>query len=303
MPYIVDFDSDPYADQLMLGIYGYPGSGKTEFIMELARGRNDFVYIISMDRGDSRTRVSKMQKDRVRGRIKIIRVEPHPNDTAAIKAWETSPAPFTSELYATLKLVVNQMIPAVIAKGVPPGRIWLVLDTVTAMQQKLLREGSDQQITGGNPLTFRAKMAAGRGKKEMSLPDRIKGQLLTTPEWGANLAIMSSVVDYVARVPINIVFNMLLKEEKDEKGKVQRSRPAIQGASYQKVVGDVDVLMWVTKDAAGKHIIRTQATPKWEGKDRFGVLPEKLDFVRLEDGAEVPCLRDIRQRIFDQDEG
>jgi len=300
MPHVVDFDNDPYADQFVLGTYGYPGTGKTELVMELARGRQDFVFLVSMDRGDSRTRVSRVQQARVRGRIRIIRVEPDPNDPKALREWDTGPAPFTTELYRTLKVVVDDMIPEVIAKGVPRNRIWLVMDTITAMQQKLLREGTDQQIKGGNPITFRAKMKGGREKKKFSLPERVKGQLLTQPEWGANLAVMSGVIDYILRLPVNIVFNMLLKEEKDRDGKIVRRMPAVQGSSYQKVVGDLDVLAWVTHDSA-KHFLRTNSTAKWEGKDRFGSLSDKIDFVRLEDGATVACLRGIRETAFIKD--
>lgn len=265
----VNLANDPFHDRLIVGIYGTAGSGKSTLALDLAKA-GECVYLFSFDYGYGRAAKDPSKYKRL---LPIV-IEGTPEEVVRDAA-EGCPPSFTRTLYRRMAEVVEVRIPALMAKGVPASSIWIVLDTVSHMQSRLLHEGQMEQIRQGANTTFRAgKGDDGRAGK---LPEWVRSELLTTPEWGANLSIMGGIADFLMQSKANLLYLFLEKGDRNVKDQV-RVVPAVQGASYQRYTGDVDVLLWLSAAADGRgRVLRSQSTSKWEAKDRYGRLPEKIE--------------------------
>lgn len=286
--FVSDLNDDPFRNQFVVGIYGGAGVGKTELVLDLARGRQ-FVYLLSIDRGTARAR---RDPARFKGRLLTAYMLPMPEEVAEDAGLGRAPS-FTRTVYRRIVSIVDERVPLLLAKGVPAASIWIVVDTISHLQTRLLHEGQEAQIAAAQVMTFRANAKG----KESKLPEHVQSELLMQPEWGANLAVMTGISDYLMRSPVNLVFIFMEKVDRTP-NQTPKAMPAIQGASYQRYTGDVDVLLHMTAEVDGSRVLRTRPTPKWEAKDRFGTLPEKIECKRLEDGGVVPALCQIRSLAF-----
>ncbi|MEK6684647.1 MAG: AAA family ATPase [Nitrospirota bacterium] len=290
--FITDLAADPFRQQFILGIYGRPGCGKTQAILDLAEARH-FVYMVSTDRGLMKARLNTKK---YQGRLLPIYIIPTPEEAIA-DVGKNIEAPYTRLLYRRLSTLCTEKIPALLMKGIPADRIWIVVDNATHLQQQLLREGQDEAITTGME---KAVQRAGTPKDKdrgKGLSSHVQQQLLTTPEWGANQAIMAGISEFLMKVPVNLVWTFHEKNDKDFKDKY-RASPAVQGASWSKYVGDLDVLLHLGVNGDGTRTFRTRPTPSWDAKDRSRRLPEEIEFKLLEDGEKIPTLLQIRNLIF-----
>lgn len=283
------FDNDPFATRFLLGLYGAPGSGKTSSLLDLARCKN-VVFLVSVDtRAASAARFEKDEVYKGWLKIKYIRFDPGNQTDVAIKA-KGLRFSFREKLGRVLSSIYDQEIPALLQKNprLTPGRIWVAIDTMTHLQQNLLAEAQEVQVGQASPT----------GKKVLDDGYAVDRELTTQPEWGANAAVLSKIMNYLLEQPYNLVLTMFEKNDKDYKN-VTRVQPALQGASLQRIMGDLDVILHLTATDAGEHTFHSRSSSSRECKDCFGVLPENIPLLRAKETGQS-TLAQIRTLIFNQ---
>lgn len=280
--FVKDFGEDPYVNQFVLGIFGVPGCGKTSAVADLAKV-GQFVFLVSIDRGLARIRQRAAEYNVGK---RLLPVYIMPTQEEAIEDHQKGlPPSFTRYLYRRLSQIRDKVYD-LMGKGVHPSKIWICIDTVTHMQKAMLSESQEGVIDQAHvPVDHKA---------------RIVSELTTSPEWNANAAVMGRVGDYLMKIPVNIVYLYLQRQDKDHKDKV-RYVPDVQGGSLTKYLGDMDVLLYNRIGSENRRTFYAQTCPTWEAKDRFGVLPPEIQFVRHEDGFE-PTLLTVRNMIFKKPE-
>lgn len=276
MTWVSDFTQDPYKDKFVVGMYGAPGIGKTTAILDLALG-GQVVILISCDGGTGRVRVNP---GAYKGRLNVCYVSPDPGVAPGDLAFS-----FKKELEEAVREVVNVKVPGLIQKGVAASRIWVAIDTVTHVQQRLLNEVREMAIE--NP-DYKDNWS-----KKTTRFDRKVLEQLTELDYNINGSMMTAISEFWNRLPCNLVLTMMVKQD----DKTKRVQPAIQGASYQKLVGDCDVLLHIGTGQEGR-VAHTAASGKWEAKDRFSVLEGSESFEQMSSGADAPALLKIRNKIF-----
>lgn len=292
---VTDLEKDPFQGQLVIGIYGGPKVGKTTAILDLARN-GQIVIVFSIDRGLKRVQMNR--KD-FQGKLFPVYIMPTDAEEEADKR-EGRAFSFTRYLYKSIYQVKEQFLPMLARKGVSLERIWMVIDTYTHLQAQLLHDGSEAQIEKAQvvrPLNVK-KDGKQQESAENEEQQRVYSELTNQPEWGANLSVLTKVMEYLYDAGCNIVLLALEKEQKTE-GRQSKMGPAVQGASYSRFVGDVDILLHLEAQSDGRRFLHAKPSPKREAGDRFSVLPPTIELERVEDG-KTSTLLSIRQLVYKQ---
>jgi hypothetical protein len=205
-----DISLDPYGGRLVWYIYGKPKVGKTSLVLKMLREHKDqYAFFLSADRGTLQVR---SDPEPYKGRLAIA----YPN---TLKEW---------------RMTVRQLKDKVgkVAGKVSPRDLWVVIDTVSAMQIQLLMEGR--------------KIAASKGGKDEKRDKVVEDaeyarDMMVQVDWGINLGLMTEIVNEVMTCPANIMFIALEKNEKDQYDRTSII-PAISGQSGTMLTGIADII-------------------------------------------------------------
>jgi len=276
MAWTTDLTNDPFRDRFIVGISGYPGTGKTTALLELAKV-GKFVFLISMDGGTSKVRTNPAP---YKGKLAINYIAPTAPNA------DGSPWSFKKELEDSARTLVGEKIPFLMSKGVKRSDIWVGIDTATHMQARLMNEVREMEIEYPDQKQTYGNKKKGRNTEEF----------LTQLDFNINAGMMTSITEMFYRANCNIVVISLVKHE-EVNDKLKRAVPAIQGSSYQKITGDADVWLYLENGPQGR-VFRTKAGMRWEAKDRFDVLDESIPFTPIGPENKVPTLLKIRNKVF-----
>lgn len=263
--FITDLSQDPYNNRFVLGICGRVGGGKTSVVLDLAKA-NNLVYLISTDQGTAKARQEYAANPTVYGgRLGIKYAENLATAKAAMR-------------------LVKEEVDDKLKKGIPPDKIWVVLDTVNSLQGNLLFEATEYEVINAD---------LDKNKPKPKKEDR---EFLCEIDWGVNFRLMTGLFKVLLSCPVNIVMTVL-HTDKQYKGRALHV-PAIQGSYYSKWMGDVEVLLYLYVDPNGDRVFKTRPTMAWEAKDRFGKLDEDEPCYLTDESNKVPALVRIRNKIF-----
>lgn len=229
--------------KLKILLFGRPKVGKTWTVLKLAES-GDYVLLISTDQG-------------------CAKVYQHPEKYKTAKVAEVSGL---FEIREAL-LEVRELVHKGIKKDIPAKRMWVVVDTITHLQSKVLTEGR----------SISARFATAKDRKH--LPDDYVRDMLTQIDWGINLALMSEVADSLVTLPCNLIYIAL---EKMENRGPSIPVPVISGQSRERFLGDADIILRMVESEKGKREFKVSSS---DGSgDRFDVLnttePADLHYIQ-----------------------
>jgi hypothetical protein len=241
--------SQPLSARLVFMVFGRPKIGKTRLALDLAK-KGQYVMMISCDRG-ARFELHRNSKD-YQGHVALAEV--------------SGLAEFRKAL-GELKVNIGRLVKA----GIPAGKIWVVVDTLTHMQAQLLQEA--RRIDQKNP-----------GAVEKSREDFLR-DFTTQVDWGINLTLMGEQSDAMLALPCNVVYIALEKTEKP-KGQSEKPAPAMSGQSKERFLGDSDVILHMTR--GNDKELQLETSYAGGAGDRTGLL----------DPIEPPDLLAIYNKVY-----
>ncbi len=243
MAFTKKFTQDPLRDRCYLLVHSVPKAGKTHMVLDLVK-KGHFVILFSFDGGTFEVRQDPATYE---GRLAIST----PTDLAELR-----------EDMAEAKKMISRLFSK---NGIPKSKIWVCIDTVTAMQQRLMAEA--RKINIKNP--------DARDSRKEFVRDAT-----TEVDYNINLTHMSEIADFCATVEANVVVNALSKEEYNERRKTGRVNPAITGQSGIRFSGDADAILCLEVDREGARKILCDTET---GGDRSGHLSreEPADLVAI----------------------
>ena len=245
MGFTKKFSEDPLKDRVYLLVHSEPKVGKTHMVLDLIRKHGHFVIMLSFDSGTFEVR---QNPESFEGKLAI--------------ATPSSLQQLRDDMHEGTMLVEQ-----LVQKGVPRANIWICIDTVNALQGKLMIEA--RKINVKNP--------DARDSRKEFVRDAV-----TEVDYNVNLAHMGEVADWLAQVRCNVVINSISKEEYVERKKTGRAIPAITGQSAIRIAGDADAIVCLDRDREGRRWISCDLE---SGGDRSGRLRprEEADLVQIRD--------------------
>lgn len=259
MPFVRDFEDDPLAKRVYLVVFGPGKIGKTRSVLALVTEHSQYVFLMSVDGGILHVRQNpKLFKGKL--------------GTYIEKSWTLKNARKNlSDAGARVKALTD--------KGVPPEKIWVVLDTATHLQTTLLAEA--RKVVVGK----------GHGKELASMSDEYEREMVTQVDYQVNLGHMAEIADALAGMPCNIVVICLDKAETKGRDKTGVMLPALSGGAYTRITGDADAVLRLVKEG-DERVFRTFVAGGDSG-DRSGNL----------DPSEPADLKHIQRKMLGLDTG
>lgn len=215
-PFTSDFSKQGQATTNLL-IFGRPKIGKTHAILDTVRKRGDFVILISCDKG-ARTLLHR-EPDVFQGKVALA----EPRGLVEIRKTVNE---------AAIK------VRTLIKKGVEPGKIWIVVDTLTHMQFQFLQEA--RKIDQKDP-THEDRKA-----------EDFARDFTTQVDWGINLTLMGEQADALGTLPCNKVYICLEKTDKP-KGQPEKAVPALSGQSLHRFTGDAEAILHMVQENGERY--------------------------------------------------
>jgi hypothetical protein len=248
---ISDLSQDPYGGRVVLMLYGRPKIGKTTAILNMVKDKGQFLYIMSMDKGTMKVRQNPKS---YQGKMVVA----YPNDLREIRV----------DLSA-----MKERITKLVGK-VGSAKVWMVVDTVTHMQDILLTES--RKIDVNNP-SFK-----NNERRQQDAGDAYLRDMGTRVDFMVNIGHMTEVGSAVLSMPCNVIFVALEKADKDRKDRPTMA-PRLSGQSYGKYMGDVDAILRMDMAGENERIFQCMPTPDFEAGDRSGRLQatEPADLVAI----------------------
>ena len=237
MGFIKKFGSDPMGERIYALVYGEEGIGKTRMVLDLVKKHRDYVVLFSLDRGDL-----------------AVRQDPEAFEGRLTVAYPKSLAELRSDMHEA-ELIIAQLA----KKGIPRAKIWVVVDTVTHLQSKLLAEA--RKINVRNP------------ESKDSRKEYVRDAVVEV-DYGINLAHMSELADFLVGVKANVVVTALEKRERIKREETGRVQPSISGQSATRLQGDADVIVQLTIDKKGERFLALGRASSL-GKDRSDRLDDR----------------------------
>jgi len=196
-------------------VYGQSKIGKTTLLLDLVDPfigkpvkEGPICYLVSADRGTKRIHLEGTKYEK---RIAIA-------------------YPLTLHEYRTVVAELEVRIKKV-AKVKSSRDIWVILDTVTHMQDQLLTECRMVDVKNYAPK---------RAKQKKPEDDVYARDATTQVDWNINLTLMCELTNSLLKLPANVLMIALEKEGRDSAGRTTYS-PALSGQSREKIIGDADV--------------------------------------------------------------
>jgi hypothetical protein len=232
MAFTKKFTEDPLRNRVYLLVHSEPKIGKTHMVLDLVRKHGDYVILFSFDDGTFEVR---RDPETYEGKLAIAK----PTSLRAVRDDMNEASVFIERL---------------VKQGVPRWRIWVVMDTLTHLQNRLMTEA--RQITVKNP--------DARDVRRDFVRDAT-----TEVDFNINLTHMSEIANYLLALPCNVIVNALSREEYVERKKTGRVLPAITGQSALRFAGDADAILYLNRDSEGKRWVECDTET---GGDRSGML-------------------------------
>lgn len=232
MAFTKKFSEDPLRNRVYLLVHSEPKVGKTHMVLDLVRKHGDFVLLYSFDEGTFE-----------------VRQNPEVFESKLAVAKPVSLKGLRDDMHEG-----SMMIERLVKKGIPRWRIWVVVDTVTHLQNRLMTEA--RQINVKNP--------DARDVRRDYVRDAT-----TEVDFNINLTHMSEVANFLSPLPCNVIVNALSREEFVERKKTGRVLPAITGQSATRFNGDADAILYLNRNEKGERWIECNEET---GGDRSGRL-------------------------------
>jgi hypothetical protein len=238
-----DFSAPGQATTNLL-IFGRPKLGKTRAALDVVRTDGHFVILISCDKG---------------ARVHLHR-EPAVFDGKVALA---EPRGLVEIRHAIHEAAMK--VRKLIKSGVEPGKIWIVVDTLTHMQFQFLQEA--RKIDQKDPT------------HEDRKDEDFARDFTTQVDWGINLTLMGEQADMINPLPCNKIYIALEKTDKP-KGQAEKAVPALSGQSMHRFTGDADAILHMIQDGDNRVF---QTTYAGGGGDRYGLLAshEPVDLIAI----------------------
>ena len=260
--FTTDIGNDEYLNRLVFLIYSKPKVGKTTLLTKLLlEHEKTAVFLISADKG---TKKIQLEAEKYKGRLAIS----YPDK---LKDFRESIAQLTVSVPKTVE-----------KRGAE--NVWIFLDTLTAMQAKLMTEARTMDTRENKDKKFKKDEPAKAEADEIYIRD-----LVTRADFNINLTHMVEITNAILRFPCNIVFTALEKQGEDV-NKNPYYMPAISGQSKEKIVGDAEVIARLVRGSGENRSLICHSGEGWDAGDRTGRL----------DHTEPADLLAIRKKIFTQ---
>ena len=232
---VVDL-TKPDTDPVFALVYGASGTGKTHLMGTV--GELGLTLIIDIDQG-----------------VKTLRnapdiVQAHYTDNIVVVSFDQF-----KDLDEAYKLV-KANDPAIWSKKlgteISKPFEWIVWDTWSEIQWYMLEElRSKDANMKGNGLNFRSN--------------------IQIQHWGMMTDLNKLAVQQLRACPVNQVFTMQEKLDKDELSGQIYGGPAIHGKMVQEMPAYFDIVVHTYTDLQGAYCATNKAKGKWPGKTRLGV--------------------------------
>jgi len=232
--FIRDFTVDPFADRVYLLVFGAQKIGKTHLVLDLIRTHRQGLILFDVDRGAFEVR--KHPKD-FRGRL--------------VKSDAMSLHDLRKDFRAAKAIVEKS------AKKLGRENTWVVLDTVTQAQTKLISE---------------ARMVNIKNPDARDSRDEFVRDAVIEVDWNINLGHMSELADALLDMRCNVVVTAHSRPERIERKSTGRDTPALSGQSYNRFLGDADAILELIAKKNGNRVLRTFIYGSDVGGDRSGNL-------------------------------
>lgn len=244
MSFTRNFAEDPLRGRVYLLLHSEPKVGKTRAVLNLIREHGNYVVMLSFDSGTLEVRQSPTV---FQGKLALAT----PKNLQEVR----------KDIEET-----DLMIEKLYRKGVHRSKIWVCVDTVTALQHKLMIEA--RKVNVKNP--------EATDRRREFVRDAV-----TEIDYNINLVHMGEVADWLAGLACNVVVNALSREETVERKKTGRVVPAISGQSGLRFNGDADAILYLNRDDSGKRWFEIDSET---GGDRSGMLDAKepADLLRIQ---------------------
>lgn len=235
MAFTKKFSEDPLRNRVYLLVHSDPKVGKTHMVLDLVRKHGNYVMLYSFDEGTFEVR---QDPEAFEGKLAIAK----PTTLAALR----------TDMHEG-----SMMVERLVKSGVPRWKIWVVIDTATHLQQRLMVEARSVNV----------KNPDARDSRREIVRDAV-----TEVDYNVNLAHMTEVANWASMLPCNIVINAISKEEFVERRKTGRVLPALSGQSAVRFMGDADAILWLERNDKD---VRSLSCDQATGGDRSGKLESK----------------------------
>lgn len=225
MPLVRDFEDDPLAKRIYVVVFGPGKIGKTRAALDLVTKHKQYVYLLSIDGG-------------------ILHVRQNPKLFKGKLGIFVETGPWTLRSTRNNLREAHARVVATAKKGVPPEKIWVVLDTATHLQTAMLVESR------------KIVVAKGHGKELAAMNDEYEREMVTQVDYMVNLGHMGEIADALVGMPCNVVVNCLDKAETKGRDKTGVMLPALSGGAYTRITGDADAVLRLQKDG-DERVFRT----------------------------------------------
>jgi hypothetical protein len=162
-----------------------------------------------------------------------------------------------------------------LAAKVGGSKVWMVIDTVSHLQDMLLTES--RKIDVNNP-SLKANERRQKDEGDAYLRD-----MGTRVDFMVNIGHMSEIASAALSMPCNVIFVALEKTDKDRKDRPVIA-PRLAGQSYGKYLGDVDAILHMDLGPGeNQRVFHCTSSSDYEAGDRSGRLQavEQADLVEI----------------------
>lgn len=224
------------SDKVFALVYGGSGTGKTHLLGTL--GKLGYTLICDVDRGSKTIRnapdITQAMKDNI-----VI---------ASFDLFKD-----LDKLYKMLLRNDPQEWSRVLQTTITKPFEWAAIDTWSELQWWMIQE-------------LRSKDDAMRGKGDLDFRQGIQIQ-----HWGMMTDLNKLAVEKFRDLPLNMIFTMQEKLDKDDVTGQIYGGPAIHGKMVQEMPTYFDVVVRTETDLTGAFMATNKARGKWAGKTRLGV--------------------------------
>lgn len=237
-------EGDPYGSRLVGCIYGRQKIGKTTVALKLLE-HGCKLAILSYDRG-LQPAFRQLGYDQEKARSILVY---YPGVTKEGLRTEDVVKDTKDEIKQATSRIV-----ALLKKGFPAQKAWLIFDTFNHLQARALSEA--RRITIGQQSAARV--------------DRDVRDAITQVDYNVNLGQMRDIIDIALSAPCNVLFICHEKVDRELRDK-PRAHPNVIGSTYSHLVGDVDFCFRMVIEE-GRRVFHTQPEDDEEAGYRLGKL-------------------------------
>lgn len=232
---VVDLKA-PDTDPVFALVYGASGTGKTHLMGTV--GELGETLIIDIDKGIKTLRnAPDLQKDQYQNNLTVVSFDKFVDlDEAYQLVVSNDPAKWSKKFQIEVEKPFD----------------WIIWDTWSEIQWFMLEElRSKDKDLKGKGLNFRKNIGI--------------------QHWGQMTDLNKLAVESLRDCPVNQVFTMQEKLDKDELSGQIYGGPAIHGKMVQEMPTYFDIVVHTYTDLQGNYCATNKSKGRWPGKTRLGV--------------------------------